>query len=81
MRKSRIIEIAFIIYLCLGMSMIYFLDFDRNNNHFVWSWVCLSVSAGFSYGYYALYRDLKLFGWKWIVHTFKQLINKSVDDE
>tara|TARA_R110000823_G_scaffold313799_1_gene441831 strand:+ start:413 stop:595 length:183 start_codon:yes stop_codon:yes gene_type:complete len=59
------------------MGGIYFLDLgEANSTHATFAWVVSSISLGLTYGYYAMYRDIKLFGLKWIWKTFKQLFKK-----
>ena len=78
MKKSKIFTLAYILYLTLMMGGIYFLDLGvQNTTHVTFAWVVCSISLGLAYGYYAAYRDLKLFGPKWIWRTFKQLIKRK----
>lgn len=63
-----------LIYISLTCLASTYLVANKTELHnFILGWVTMSVSIGLTYGYYSLYRDFRLFGWKWIVKTFKQL--------
>ena len=77
MKKNRIVTIIYLIYICLMFGATFFFDVGKeHSSHALLAWVVFSISCGVSYGYYALYRDVKLFGWGWIGDTFKQLFKK-----
>lgn len=63
-----------LIYVCLTSFITYLIGEGNNDSgNFILAWLSFAVSAGLTYGYYALYRDIKLFGFRWIKDTFKQL--------
>ena len=65
------VMLIYISLTCVGST--YLASTAGATSNFLLGWVTLSVAIGLTYGYYALYRDFRLFGWKWIVKTFKQL--------
>lgn len=75
MKRTKIITYLYVLYIILMFWATSVLNVGRNNgNHIMLAWVVFSISCGATYGYYSFYRDMKLFGWKWIKDTFKQLL-------
>lgn len=70
--RSRILEAIMFIYIALVCGWLYINDDDDINNFFS-AIILMTISIFFVYGLYSLYRDLRLFGWKWIINTFKEL--------
>ena len=61
----------YILFVCVGTT--YFDSPQGRKEQMIIAMTSGSVALAATYGYYAIYRDFKLFGWKWIVSTFKQL--------
>ena len=74
--SSRILEAIMFIYIALVCGWLYINDKSEINN-LLSSIILMTISIFFTYGVYSLYRDIKLFGWKWIIKTFKELIWKK----
>tara|TARA_R110000822_G_scaffold302649_2_gene427012 strand:- start:74146 stop:74397 length:252 start_codon:yes stop_codon:yes gene_type:complete len=75
MKKNKLILYLYFTYLILMCWATTKIDLGTEvKDNFMFAMVIFSISCGATYGYYAFYRDMTLFGWKWIKDTFKKLI-------
>ena len=68
-QKSKFLSWFAIVYVA---TVLVYMSIGSYHKHpIISSSVIFAGSTVFTYGTLCLYRDLKLFGWKWIIQTFK----------